>query len=259
LLRVAKCEHEQYINNDLALTSVGNSMVRDPLIVAWKLEVESPEFLGDLRGVLRPLISVDASMIDETVSLQGGREIHQSQEFKFNNYFERLSVLPPTDGNSSSFRLFFHRKPEASRFWKDIMASVLRKAHQFERPVWIALDYSVTDKAVYRAADQVSLWTNHLGSESRTFWSVSASYLLTHSSFTFKELEEFSEIPEHTLKAMHRNSYRAIKRERSPNPLWSKWDHRLERFVYSMEPAVRDEILTVTEGTWKRRRAFAND
>ncbi len=52
-----------------------------------------------------------------------------------------------------------------------------------------------------------------------------------------------SAISADSLKARLRNSYRAIKREGSPNPLWSTWDHSQKRNFYKMESVVRDEIL----------------
>src|SRR5438552_721093 len=63
------------------------------------------------------------------------------------------------------------------------------------------------------AADHVESWLSHLGRDSRRFWRMAAEYSLTHTSFTFDELETHSGISRASLRSYHRNTYRAIKAE----------------------------------------------
>lgn len=126
------------------------------------------------------------------------------------------------------------------------MASVLRNAQQTNIPTSIALDYRVDDESLCSVAAEVPKWFSHLGSNSRKFWKLCAHYLLKHPSFAFEDLASDSGIDVDSLKAMHRNSYRAIKQEGSPNPLWSAWDHGSQRNIYRMDPVVRDEMLCLT-------------
>jgi hypothetical protein len=222
-------------------------MAKDPLFVAWRLQTKSSDSLAELQSLLQPVASLSSSLSDRAITLQGGQEVVQERRLRFSDYFERLGILPTSDEDSPAIRLFFHRKPEADRFWKDLMSSVLKQARQLSSEVWVGLDYSVNDEYIHSVADHIPRWLRHIGVNSQKSWRISASYLLSHNRFTFRDLEAFSGIPEESLRAMHRNSYRAIKSEESPNPLWAKLDYGLGRNVYSMEPAVRDEFLCILD------------
>ena len=64
-----------------------------------------------------------------------------------------------------------------------------------------------------------------------------------HSEWTFDDLAESPE-DKKELRAHHRNSYRAIRAERAPDPLkGSRWDSKRDCQVYRMPDGVRDEIL----------------
>jgi hypothetical protein len=49
-------------------------------------------------------------------------------------------MLPDSQANPASFRLVFHRRPEAGRFWKDLMVNILQEIETTPRKASIDLD-----------------------------------------------------------------------------------------------------------------------
>ena len=94
-------------------------------------------------------------------------------------------------------------------------------------------------------ADELSIedWFERLGDGSRLFWYLAAYQSLSKESWTFHDLAEISGDEVEKLRSYQRNSYRAIKATRSPNPLISRWDTEHQHNVYSMHDCVRDRIL----------------
>jgi hypothetical protein len=93
-------------------------------------------------------------------------------------------------------------------------------------------------------AGQVAPWFGHLGEGSRSFWQLVAQHALTNRTWTFDDLAAASGTDKETLRSYHRNSYRAIKDEGSPDPMPGDWEGN--RNVYWMADAVRDEIIQLT-------------
>jgi hypothetical protein len=46
------------------------------------------------------------------------------ESHRLGNHFEAVQLLPESVPASTSFRLLFHRRPTAPRFWKDYMVRV---------------------------------------------------------------------------------------------------------------------------------------
>jgi hypothetical protein len=223
-----------------------NAISKNPRIVVWRLETASARDLKSLERILRPVEDLDFTYSDQVVTATNEHETTRTVDHRLGDYFELLCILPKARGDSPSIRLFFQCKSNIGRFWKDVMASVLKRARESNVTTSIAIDYRIDDEDLCAVATQVPKWFSLLGDGSRKFWELSARYLLKHAMFTFEDLARETGVPQGSLKAMHRNSYRAIKREESPNPLWSRWDYALGRTVYTMDPVVRDEILCIT-------------
>jgi hypothetical protein len=49
-------------------------------------------------------------------------------------------MLPDSQANPASFRLVFHRRPEAGRFWKDLMVNILQEIEATPQKASIELD-----------------------------------------------------------------------------------------------------------------------
>ncbi len=56
----------------------------------------------------------------------GVEEVH-TERHRLGDYFTAIRILPDSQANPASFRLVFHRRPDAGRFWKDLMVNILRE------------------------------------------------------------------------------------------------------------------------------------
>lgn len=79
-------------------------------------------------------ITVICTLIDATV------EQTQSVRHRLGDYFAEIPMLPDAQANSTSFRLVFHRRPEAGRFWKDLMVSILQEIDSAPQKASVELD-----------------------------------------------------------------------------------------------------------------------
>lgn len=217
-----------------------------PYFITWKIAAGSRDKAEAIGNFLKQKTNLSLVFTDRIVTLPGKRVETRTEQHRLGDYFERLDVLPSNGEATPAIRLFFQRKPEAPAFWKDLMVGMLGSVREYDPTTSITLDYRIDDEERSLIAAKVPAWLRHLGDRSREFWEVSARYLLSHPEFTFPRLEEFSNTPESSLRAMHRNSYRAIKLEKAPDPLSVERDADSGHNVYQMEPVVRDEILCMT-------------
>jgi hypothetical protein len=217
--------------------------------ITWRIAARSHDKAEAIGNFLKRTTDLSLVFTDRIITLPGKREETRTEQHRLGDYFERLEVLPGSSEATSAIRLFFQRKPDAPAFWKDLMVRTLGSVREYDPTTSITLDYRIDDEERSLIAAKVPAWFRHLGNRSRGFWEMSARYLLNHPEFTFPGLEQFSHTPESSLRALHRNSYRAIKLEKAPNPLSVERDPESGRNVYHMEPVVRDEILCITMNT----------
>ncbi len=59
---------------------------------------------------------------------------------RLGDYFAAIRLLPVA-GDAASLRLVFERRPDAGRFWKDLMVNILQQAEKAAETTAIALDY----------------------------------------------------------------------------------------------------------------------
>src|SRR5688500_13278526 len=105
-------------------------MRKDPYIIAWKLSPASVRELQKLQKFLKTQTSPDSVLLDRIVTMVHNQETMREEKHRFGDYFDRVCLLPATNGESRSTRLFFQRKSHSERFWKDLMASVITEAGQ---------------------------------------------------------------------------------------------------------------------------------
>jgi hypothetical protein len=105
---------------------------------------------------------------------------------------------------------------------------------------------AATANDICDSAGRVGAWLSRLGAGSRTFWRLAAGYAVDHAGFTFEDLEAASGIGRDTLRSRYRNSYRAIRGAKAPDPMPGHRDPETNLHVYSMSPEVREKILELT-------------
>lgn len=211
----------------------------DPYFIVWRIEADSAELLRNACDSVNS--AIQKGLIVHSVFSGGTSE---KQEHALADFFERICLLQSSMREKNTQRLFFQRKTSAGRFWKDAMVFLLNKA-RLTKDIRVNADYRVDDERVHETAARIPTWFADLSVDAQAFWIAGAKYLLGSPTFSFADLHRAAGMAVTTLKSMHRNSYRAIHRAHSLNPLWSSWDRELQCNFYKMEPVVRDMILSL--------------
>jgi hypothetical protein len=86
---------------------------------AWKITCDSPVEAQALQQWLSSRIDLDRVLTDTVRVAQGGVEQVQTVPHRLGDYFAAIRMLPDSQANPASFRLVFHRRPEAGRFWSE--------------------------------------------------------------------------------------------------------------------------------------------
>ncbi|MGL4553491.1 MAG: hypothetical protein ACRC33_20180 [Gemmataceae bacterium] len=86
-------------------------------------------------------IGPDRVLVDEVRALPGGVESVRREPHRLGDYFESVRTLPPVEKTPTSFRLLFHRRPAAPRFWKDFMVRVLQEVREGAAGTTATLEY----------------------------------------------------------------------------------------------------------------------
>jgi hypothetical protein len=62
----------------------------------------------------------------------------QTVPHRLGDYFAAIRLVPEGPASPRLLRLVFHRRPEAGRFWKDLMVSILQEIES--APVKVSID-----------------------------------------------------------------------------------------------------------------------
>jgi hypothetical protein len=116
-------------------------MRHDPLFLSWSVRCESPEVASRLQQWLRGQIAPDAVFEDIVRPAADGVAAASAQRHQLGDYFEAVHLLPGRPDMPSSFRVLFHRRPDAGRYWKDVMVRVLQAIRQAAEGTVTILDF----------------------------------------------------------------------------------------------------------------------
>jgi hypothetical protein len=64
----------------------------------------------------------------------------QTVPHRLGDSFIDIRTLPDSQANPASFRLVFHKQPDAVRFWKDLMVNILQEIEATPQKPSIELD-----------------------------------------------------------------------------------------------------------------------
>jgi hypothetical protein len=123
-------------------------MRHDPNFLSWLVRCSSPEEARRLQGWLAEHTDLDTTLEDVIRAYAGGVETQRIEQHRLGNYFEDIRILPGTPDEPSVFRVLFHRRPDAGRFWKDLMARILVSLRQCSSDVATTLDYKGDEDVV---------------------------------------------------------------------------------------------------------------
>ena len=88
-------------------------------------------------------IDLDRVIVDHVRSSGTSRDVAH----RLGDYFAAIQLLPGLP-NGPSLRLVFHRRPDAGRFWKDVMVNLLDEVAKASQEVFIELDSKSEEKPV---------------------------------------------------------------------------------------------------------------
>jgi hypothetical protein len=117
-----------------------NIMRQPQTYTAWKITCQSSEDAQALRQWLSSRIDLDRVLTDTLRVTPNGVEQAETVQHRLGDYFADIRVLPASEPYPPSFRLVFHRRPEAGRFWKDLMVNILQEIETTPQKPSIALD-----------------------------------------------------------------------------------------------------------------------
>jgi hypothetical protein len=72
-------------------------------------------------------VNLDRVITDTVRVAANGVDQVETVRHRLGDYFAEIRIIPDSQGDASSFRLLFHRRPNAGRFWKDLMVNVLQE------------------------------------------------------------------------------------------------------------------------------------
>ena len=115
-------------------------MRQPPTYTSWRITCQSPEEARALQQWLSSRIDLGRVLTDTVRVTPNGVEQVQTVRHRLGDYFAAIRLLPDSPTNPASFRLVFHRRPEAGRFWKDLMVNILQEIETTPQKASIALD-----------------------------------------------------------------------------------------------------------------------
>jgi hypothetical protein len=116
-------------------------MRHDPLYTSWIISCGSEEEVRQVQRALRDIVKPDATLFDVVRAFPAGTEARSIEPHRLGDYFASVRLLPGPPGASSAFRMLFHRRPDAGRYWKDFMVKMLDAARRAAPNVTTTLEY----------------------------------------------------------------------------------------------------------------------
>jgi hypothetical protein len=142
-------------------------MHQPPAYTTWKVTCQSSADAHALREWLASGIDLDRVMTDTVRVAPNGVEQVQAVEHRLGDYFSEIRILPDTEENPASFRLVFRKRPQAKKFWKDLMVSVLQGIEATPQKASIELDSKGETQPVTRARVKMEREKKPLPAKSR--------------------------------------------------------------------------------------------
>jgi hypothetical protein len=115
-------------------------MRQPPTYTTWNITCPTPEEASALQQWLCSRIDLDRVWTDTVRVTPAGVEQVQTVRHRLGDYFAAIRMLPDPSANPASFRLVLRRRPDAGRFWKDLMVNILQEIETTPQKVSIKLE-----------------------------------------------------------------------------------------------------------------------
>ncbi|HZU39339.1 MAG TPA: hypothetical protein VFA18_25665 [Gemmataceae bacterium] len=111
-----------------------------PIYTTWLVSCHSPAERAVVQARLTNQVNLDRVWVDEVHSSPGGVEQVERVPHRLGDYFQSILTVPGPLGPDSQFRLVFQRRPDAGRFWKDLMVNILSEIRAAPETKTVTLD-----------------------------------------------------------------------------------------------------------------------
>jgi hypothetical protein len=115
-------------------------MRQPPTYTSWKISCHSLDETQAMQQWLSSRIDLDRIETDTVRTAPNGVEQVQAVQHRLGDYFAAIRILPDLAANPATFRLVFHRRPDAGRFWKDLMVNIVQDIEKAPRIASVELD-----------------------------------------------------------------------------------------------------------------------
>ena len=112
-------------------------MRHDPLFVVCDVHWSSIEEGARIQELVCQATRLDAVMSVTVITSGAVSEVAH----RVGDYFEEIRIFPEWEGKPCTLRLVFHRRPDAGRFWKDLLVRILRSIEEPGRDVSVTMVY----------------------------------------------------------------------------------------------------------------------
>ncbi len=122
-------------------------MRQPPIYTSWIITCRSPQEAQTVQSWLSERIQLDRVITDTVRTYPEGVEQVEEVPHRLGDYFAAIGMLPVSEAFPSSFRLVFRKLPQAGRYWKDLMVSILEEIKAVPEVTSVALDYKGDEDA----------------------------------------------------------------------------------------------------------------
>jgi hypothetical protein len=111
------------------------------LFFVWVINCPSPVDCRKLRDWARAELTPNTTFVDEVRAFPDGKEVLREVSHRLGDHFDSIQEWPTAEQQSTSFRLLFHRRLDAGRVWKDLMARALQQVRDRAAHTTTTLEY----------------------------------------------------------------------------------------------------------------------
>jgi hypothetical protein len=132
-------------------------MPQTPLYTSWLIRWRDANAAAQLGRRLTEQIALDRVIEDVVRTATGGLENRQVVPHRLCDYFTAIRLLPVAE-DATALRLVFEHRPNAGRFWKDLMVNILQETEKEEETTAIVRDHKQGGLSPVILSDAQAQW-----------------------------------------------------------------------------------------------------
>lgn len=89
---------------------------------------QSPDMLRAAERIVLDRVDLNRVYTDTVVRIANGTQQEERQQHRLGDYFDNIRIVESPA--NSCFTVVFHPRPDAGRFWRDLVAAILRSIRE---------------------------------------------------------------------------------------------------------------------------------